>query len=124
MKLTDDFDNLGLDGQDNRKAWDRLPVSLRYFIHSQQNLITEKVSRKVKALYGEDGFKSLIKTSGFRAISTNKRHNGVADSLHLFGCAIDFAKVGIFKDKPIPVCCDLQCIDSGDCWHIQLKRGA
>lgn len=122
MLLTDDFDTYGLDGQDNLKAWNRLPTCLKYFIHSQQNLITDKVSRKVKAVYGQNGFKSLVKTSGFRSISVNKRHNGVTDSLHLFGCAIDFAKVGIFKDKPIPVCCELQCIDSGECWHIQFRR--
>ena len=71
MLLTDDFDNYGLDGQDNLKAWNRLPTSLKYFIHSQQNLITDKVVRKVKSVYGEDGYKSLVKTSGFRSVAVN-----------------------------------------------------
>lgn len=72
---------------------------------------------------GKINFSIWLKLPGFRSASTNSRVGGVSDSLHLFGCAVDFAKKGIFKDVPIPVCCELQCIDSGDCWHIQLKRG-
>lgn len=124
MRLEDDYDNVGIDGVSNKEAFERLPVSLRYFIHSQQNLLVDKVVRKVRSIYGEDGLKCLRKTSGFRSIQTNRRVGGVADSLHLFGCAVDFAKDGIFKEKPIPVCCNLECIDSGSCWHIQFKRGS
>lgn len=123
MKLTDDYDSDGIDGVDNKKAFDKMPVSLRYFIHSQQNLLVDKVCKRVEAIYGEAGLQSLRKTSGFRSFRTNNRVGGVIDSLHLFGCAVDFAKEGIFKDKPIPVCCNLECIDSGKCWHVQLKRG-
>lgn len=122
MRNDDIFDKVGKDGEDNLKAWSRLPNCLKYFIRSQQNLLLDKVTRKVCELYGEDGIKSLLKTSGFRSIQTNNRNGGVADSLHLFGCATDFAKIGIFKDIPIPTCCDLECIDSGKCWHIQFKR--
>ena len=123
MNLNEDFDTVGKDGIENKRAFDKLPVALRYFIHSTQSMIVDKVVRRVTEKYGEDGVKSLRKTSGFRAFSVNNRVGGVVDSLHLFGCAVDFAKDGIFKNKPIPVCCNLECIDSGVCWHIQLKRG-
>ena len=124
MRNDEIFDNYGIDGIDNKKAWDRLPNILKYFISSTQKNLFERVYKKVREKYGENGCTSLVKTSGFRSISTNNRHNGVADSLHLFGCAIDFKKYGIFKNKPIPTCCELECIDSGDCWHVQFKRGA
>lgn len=123
MNYDDIFDKTGLDGIDNQKAWDRLPSQLKYFISSTQRMIIDKIKRKVESVYGKDKLLDLVKTSGFRSASTNSRVGGVSDSLHLFGCAVDFAKKGIFKDVPIPVCCELQCIDSGDCWHIQLKRG-
>lgn len=123
MKNDDIFDNVGSDGVDNKKAWDKLPRILKYFISSTQKMIFDKVSRRVKEKYGEGGLKDMVKTSGFRSISSNNRNHGVIDSLHLFGCAIDFGKVGIFKNNSIPVCCELECIDSGKCWHVQLKRG-
>lgn len=123
MNLFDDFDLNGIDGIDNKKAFDRLPTQLKYFIHSTQRMIVEKVINKVKSVYGQNGLESLCKTSGFRSVSSNNRNGGVIDSLHLFGCAVDFAKIGIFKDNPIPVCCNLEVLDSGKCWHIQLKRG-
>lgn len=123
MKNSDIFDSVGLDGLDNKKAWDRLPNVLRYFISSTQKNLLDRIERKVKSVYGENGVKDLVKTSGFRSFPTNSRCGGVVDSLHLFGCAIDFRKQGIFKTKPIPVCCELECIDSGSCWHIQFKRG-
>ena len=72
--------------------------------------------------YGEAGLNDLVKTSGFRSISVNTRHRGVPDSLHLWGCAADFSNRGIFASQPIPVCPELQLIDSGDCWHVQFRR--
>lgn len=123
MNLYDNFDKSGLDGVDNQKAWDKLPNLLKYFINSTQKMIVDKVYKKVEKKYGKSGVESLVKTSGFRSYNTNKRVNGVVDSLHLYGCAVDFAKVGIFKNESIPVCCELECIDCGRCWHIQLKRG-
>ena len=122
MNNNEIFDISGQHGQWNSEAFARMPKMLQYFIDSTQKLIFDKVSRKVKELYGESGLSDLCKTSGFRSIKTNIAVGGVSDSLHLFGCAIDFAKKGIFKDKPIPTCCNLQCIDSGSCWHVQLKR--
>lgn len=123
MNLYDVFDSVGIDGIDNKNAFDKLPVQLRYFIDSTQRQIVDRVKKKVEDLYGKDGIRDLVKTSGFRSIKTNTRCGGVADSLHLFGCAVDFAKKGIFKDKFIPLCCNLELIDSGACWHVQLKRG-
>lgn len=123
MKNNDIFDTFGNDGIDNKRGWDRLPTILKYFISSTQKNLYERVKNKVQEKYGQDGIDSLVKTSGFRSIITNSRNGGVPDSLHLFGCAIDFAKVGIFKNKPIPTCCELECIDSGKCWHVQFKRG-
>lgn len=123
MKNNDIFDNIGNDGIDNQRAWNRLPTILKYFISSTQKNLYDRVRKKVQEIYGKDGINSLVKTSGFRSIATNTRNGGVVDSLHLFGCAIDFKKYGIFKNKPIPTCCELECIDSGDCWHVQYKRG-
>lgn len=123
MKNDEIFDSYGIDGIDNKKAWNRLPNILKYFISSTQKNLFDRVYKKVTEKYGKDGCTCLVKTSGFRSISTNNRNNGVVDSLHLFGCAIDFKKVGIFKNNPIPTCCELECIDSGDCWHVQFKRG-
>ncbi len=123
MLNTDIYDKNGIDGIDNEKAFNKLPVSLKFFISSTQKMIYDKVSKNVELKYGKSGLKDLLKTSGFRSISVNSRVGGVVDSLHLYGCAIDFAKIGIFKNKPIPVCCELQLIDSGKCWHVQLKRG-
>lgn len=122
MQLNDIYDSEGLDGVENKKAFEKLPVQLKYFITSTQNQIVTKVKNRVKEQYGEIGLQDLVKTSGFRAISTNTRCGGVADSLHLYGCAVDFAKKGIFKDKFVKLCCNLQLIDSGRCWHVQLKR--
>lgn len=123
MKNNEVFDSVGIDGISNQKSWNKLPKILKYFISSTQKMILDKVERNIKEKYGEDRLKDVVKTSGFRSFDTNSRVGGVADSLHLFGCAIDFGKVGFFKDKPIPVCCELECIDSGKCWHVQLKRG-
>ena len=123
MKLEDLYDEEGQDGIDNKLAFNRLPTVLKYFIQSEHKILIDKVKNNVRSKYGEEGIKSLVKSSGFRAHSTNSRHNGVVDSLHLVGLAADFLKVGIFKDKPIPVCCNLQVIDSGKCWHVQFKRG-
>lgn len=123
MNLNDVYDSFGQDGIDNKLAFDCLPVQLRYFIDSTQRQIVEKIKKKVVEQYGQIGLNDLRKTSGFRSIKTNSRCGGVVDSLHLFGCAVDFAKQGIFKDKFVKVCCNLQLIDSGSCWHVQLKRG-
>lgn len=122
MRLDDVFDTCGQDGADNKKQWERLPLHLKYFIESTQKMIMQKIKNKVLQDYGENGLKSLVKTSGFRSITTNSRVGGVADSLHLFGCAIDFARVGIFKENPIPTCCNLQCIEESNHWHVQLRR--
>jgi uncharacterized protein YcbK (DUF882 family) len=119
----DIFDDKGQDGIDNKKAFERLPTVCQYFVTSQQRLLCNKIKNNVVSKYGQEGLKDLVKSSGFRAHSTNTRVGGVVDSLHLWGCAADFLKIGIFKDKPIPVCCNLQIIDSGDCWHIQFRRG-
>lgn len=123
MKLDDLYDNKGQDGKDNAEAFKRLPLVFRYFIESQHKILISKVRNRVRNLYGEEGLKDLVKSSGFRSYSTNVRHNGISDSLHLVGLAADFLKVGIFKDNPIPVCCSLECIDSGKCWHVQFRRG-
>lgn len=123
MNLYDIYDKEGQDGLDNEKAFNKLPLSLRFFINSTQRQIVDRIKKKVVEQYGEDGLKDLFKTSGFRSLATNCRHNGVADSLHLFGCAVDFAKKGIFKEKFVKVCCNLELIDSNKCWHVQLKRG-
>lgn len=123
MLIDEIYDKNGIDGIDNKAAFERLPVVLKYFVETQQRLLCNKVKNKVLSEYGEEGLNSLCKSSGFRSHRTNLRHGGVADSLHLFGCAADFLKVGIFKDTPIPVCCNLEVIDSGKCWHVQFKRG-
>lgn len=121
------YDNEAKYGQsamdsENEKVFKRFPPSLKYFIESQHKLIYEKVKAMVIKEYGQNGLKYLVKSSGFRAPRLNTYIGGVFDSLHIWGCAIDFRKVGIFQSKPIPVCSALECIDSGTCWHIQLKR--
>lgn len=123
MLLEEIYDSVGQDGAENKASYEKLPKTLQYFISSQQKNLIDKVRRAVEKRYGSEGIKHLIKTSGFRSHSVNARYNGLADSLHLWGCAADFRKCGLFQNKPIPVCCDLQCIDSGDCWHVQFKRG-
>ena len=123
MNLEDVFDSEGQDGKENKVAFEKMPRILQYFISSQQKLLVERVKKMVVRRYGEAGLNDLVKTSGFRSISVNSRYNGVSDSLHLWGCAADFAKCGIFSSQPIPVCHELQVIDSGDCWHVQFKRG-
>ena len=123
MKLTDIYDCDGQDGKENKAAFEKMPKILQYFVQSQQKLLTDRVIKAVRAKFGESGLNDLVKTSGFRAHSVNARYNGVADSLHLWGCAADFRKSGLFKSSPIPACCNLECIDSGDCWHVQFKRG-
>lgn len=122
MNLEDIYDNVGRDGEDNEKAFNRMPSILKYFITSNQSMILERVKKKVGEIYGENGLKDLVKTSGYRSFSTNIRNGGVSDSLHLYGLAIDFRKTGIFKDKPIPTCCTLETIDSGKVWHVQYRR--
>ena len=107
---------------ENERVFQRLPPVIKYFIESQHKLIYEKVKTMVLKKYGENGIKCLVKSSGFRAPSLNAYVGGVSDSLHLWGCAIDFLKVGIFKDRPIPICNTLQIIDSGKCWHVQIRR--
>lgn len=122
MQIDEIFDSEGQDGKDNKAAYEKLPRILQYFISSQQKLLTERVKKMVVRRYGEAGLNDLVKTSGFRSLAVNTRHNGVSDSLHLWGCASDFAKCGIFSSQPIPVCPELQVIDSGDCWHVQFRR--
>lgn len=119
MNLNDVYDS---DNQLNVDGWKRLPTVLRYFVTSQQKSLVDRVKREVVKKYGQNGLQDLVKTSGWRSVSANSGCGGVADSLHLFGCAVDFRKQGIFSNNSIPVCCDLQCIDSGKCWHVQFKR--
>ena len=122
MKLEDIYDSEGKDGIENKAAFEKMPRILQYFISSQQKLLTERVKKMVVRRFGETGLNDLVKISGFRSISVNTRHNGVPDSLHLWGCASDFSKRGIFSTQPIPVCPELQVIDSGSCWHVQFRR--
>lgn len=122
MQNSQIYDNEGQDGIDNAAAFNAFPKILQYFIFTQQNNLFQKVENNVRKKYGQSGVDSLVKTSGFRSRAANARNGGVFDSLHLYGMAIDFAKTGIFKDKPIPVCCNLQLIDSGKCWHVQFSR--
>lgn len=122
MRNDEIYDSQGQDGIDNKKAFDRLPKIFKYFISTQQQIIFDKVCRNVAAIHSDSALKDIVKTSGFRSPVTTARHGGVSDSLHHFGLAIDFRKTGIFSDRPIPVCCDFECIDSGDVWHIQFKR--
>lgn len=122
MQLDDIYDSEGKDGIENKAAFEKMPRILQYFISSQQKLLVERVKKMVVRLYGETGLKDIHKTSGFRSVAVNTRHNGVPDSLHLWGCAADFAKYGRFASNPIPVCPELQVIDSGDCWHVQFRR--
>lgn len=123
MLIDEIYDKNGIDGMDNKKAFERLPVVLKYFIETQQRLLCSKVKNRVLNEYGQKGLDDLVKTSGFRSHRTNSRCGGVVDSLHLYGCAADFLKKGVFQCTPIPVCCNLEVIDSGDCWHVQFKRG-
>ena len=122
MNLEDIFDREGQDGKENKAAFEKMPRILQYFISSQQKLLVERVKKMVVRRYGETGLKDLVKTSGFRSVAVNTRHHGVPDSLHLWGCAADFSKRGIFANHPIPVCPELQVIDSGSCWHVQFRR--
>lgn len=122
MELNDIYDAEGQDGKDNKAAFEKMPRILQYFISSQQKLLVERVKKMVVRRYGETGLEDLRKTSGFRSVAVNTRHHGVSDSLHLWGCAADFAKHGRFAINPIPVCPELQVIDSGDCWHVQFRR--
>ena len=122
MQLDDVYDSIGKDGEENKAAYEKMPRILQYFISSQQKLLVERVKKMVVRRYGEAGLKDLHKTSGFRSVAVNTRHHGVPDSLHLWGCAADFAKLGIFANQSIPVCHELQVIDSGDCWHVQFRR--
>lgn len=122
MQLDDIYDSEGKDGIENKAAFEKMPRILQYFISSQQKLLTERVKKMVVRRFGQAGLNDLVKTSGFRSVVTNTRHRGVVNSLHLWGCAADFSKRGIFADKPIPVCPELQVIDSGDCWHVQFRR--
>ena len=122
MQLDDIYDKEGQDGIDNKAAFEKMPQILKYFISSTQKLIVARVIREVERRYGKNGVSDLVKTSGFRAHCVNARYGGVTDSLHLYGCACDFRKCGLFAVNPIPVCSELQIIDSGDCWHIQIKR--
>jgi len=123
MQIEEIYDTTGQDGIENKAAFEKMPKVLQYFISSQQKLLCNRVLAAVKRKFGEAGLASVNKSSGFRAQSVNSRHNGVPDSLHLWGCAADFLKLGIFKKMPIPVCDQLQVIDSGSCWHVQFKRG-
>lgn len=122
MTLDDIFDKTGQDGKDNQAAFEKLPKIIQYFISSQQKAITSRVKQSVIKKFGTDGLADLVKNSGFRSLVVNTRHHGVPDSLHLWGCACDFAKIGRFRTESIPVCSELQVIDSGDCWHVQLSR--
>lgn len=123
MLLDDVYDSQGQDGLDNKKAFEALPKHVQYFFSSMQHALCDRVKKEVVRKYGESGLVDLVKTSGYRSYATNTRHRGVSDSLHLVACAADFRKCGLFADNPIPVPSCLQCIDSGDCWHIQYKRG-
>jgi len=124
MKLSDVYDPEGQDGFSNRAAFETLPKPAQFFISSMQKQLTDRVERQCSKEFGIIGMGSLIKTSGFRSLDTNQRHRGAFNSLHLWGLAADFAKVGLFKDKFIKPCCgSIEVLNSGDCWHVQFKRG-
>ena len=123
MELYDIYDNQGQDGKDNKEAFEELPIQVQYFFASMQKSITQRVENEVRKKFGQAGINDLKKSSGFRSYKVNTRWGGVPDSLHLFSCASDYRKYGIFARNPIPVPSCLECIDSGDCWHVQMKRG-
>lgn len=123
MLLDEIYDSNGQDGLDNKEAFEILPKQYQYFFTSMQKALCQRIEKEVTRKFGIVGLGSLKKTSGFRSYRTNARHNGKSDSLHLVGAAADFSKYGIFAVDSIPVPSCLQCIDSGDCWHIQYKRG-
>lgn len=123
MEIQEIYDAALRDGQDNKKAFENLPKIFQYFISVQQKQLTESVRLASERADGVIGLGSLVKTSGFRSWVVNERYAGKSDSLHLYGLAADFAKTGIYKDRFLKLCSNFQVIDSGDCWHVQFKRG-
>jgi hypothetical protein len=110
------YDCKGQDGKDNKQAFNRLPSFFQLFIKQTQ----AKIQKIVET---ENPGKRIVPTSGFRCHKVNDRWGGVDDSLHLFGLARDFSK-RLCPDKPyVSPDSGLIVIDSGNCWHVQYKRG-
>ena len=109
------YDCQGVDGSENKKAFESLPSCLRLAIKEAQNTINQ-------AVRAANSGRKIQSTSGFRAPTVNTRVGGVVNSLHLWGFARDFR---FFADEPEPfkVPDFLECIKSKGCWHAQYKRG-
>lgn len=80
----------------NSEAFKNLPSFFQDFI-TQKHSVLVKVATK---LCENQSFKPVI-TSGFRSVFVNKKVNGVSNSLHLHGLAIDFICVTRLGDVPI-----------------------
>lgn len=74
MLIDEIYDKDGIDGVDNKAAFERLPTVLKYFVETQQRLLCNKVKNRVLAEYGQKGIDDLVKSSGFRSHRTNLRH--------------------------------------------------
>jgi len=128
MLNTDIFDNEGVDGEYNRKDWARLSTQHKYFYTTIQKAMFDKIVKANLQAYGKEyGYeeveKSLRKSSGWRSPFVTQRHGGQINSRHHHASAIDILKFGIFAVNKPASCCGLVLIDSGKCWHYQLKEG-
>jgi len=115
MRAESIFDCNGQDGKENKALFESLPSPLRLIIKQTQQKLQQAVEIN-------NAGRKIEPTSGFRASSTNTRHGGKGNSLHLFGFARDFR---YYDDEPEPFIVPdyLECMKSKNCWHVGYKRG-
>ena len=114
MKLTCIFDSEGLDGQDNKEAWQELPSFMRLMVRQTQQKI-------MQMLLENNPGRQFQKTSGFRSPRVTARHGGKIHSLHHWGGAIDIARS--LGDSAPAVSDGFICVVERDHYHIQYESG-
>ena len=112
MKLTCIFDTAGIDGKDNKEAWNVMPSFMRLFIRQTQQKI-------IQMLLAKNPGREFQKTSGFRSPRVTARHGGKDHSHHHWGGAVDIARS--LGDNPPLVDTCFVCVTEKDHYHIQYK---
>ena len=112
MKLTCIYDSAGIDGQDNKEAWQSLPSFMRLMVRQTQQKI-------MQMLLANNPGREFRKTSGFRSPRVTARYGGKDHSAHHWGGAVDVSRsVG---DIPPAVGSGFICVVEKDHFHIQYK---
>lgn len=94
----------------SQALFDSLPQAVREVITAQQLRIENAVLSK---------YPSARPTSGFRCACYNRiLRNSLPDSLHIWGAARDYSRIGLPDNISVP---GFRVIKEGTCFHVEIE---